>query len=92
MILITAPVRPVYEALTTVKGIQGWWTKTCEVGARVGTLSIFRFGQTYHVMQIEKLERDLEVRWRCLEDYHHVRELTRWNEWVGTKVRFRLSA
>lgn len=92
LIVISKPVRTVYDALTTAKGIQNWWTQTCEVGARVGTICIFRFGKTYSVMQIEKLERDSEVRWRCLEQYIHAPELARCNEWVGSKVRFRLTA
>lgn len=88
---IHAPANTVYDALTTSKGLQAWWTKTCEVGERVGTISIFRFGKTYNMMVIEKLARPSEVRWRCIEQYHHAPgQLERKDEWVGTTLTFRL--
>lgn len=92
-VMIEGPAGAVYDALTTAAGLQGWWTTTCEVGERVGTLLIFRFGATYNVMQIEKLEPAAEVRWRCLEQFHHAPgQLARSDEWVGTTLQFRLAS
>ena len=36
--VFNAPVLTVYEALTTPRGISGWWTSSCEVGEAVGEL------------------------------------------------------
>lgn len=90
--VIEGPVTAVYDALTTSVGLQGWWTKTCEVGQRVGTISIFRFGKSYNMMAIERLAPSGEVRWRCLEQYHHAPgQFKRNDEWVGTTLAFRLA-
>jgi len=92
-VIIAAPAASVYEALTTAKGLQGWWTATCEVGAEAGALSTFWFGQTHNVMRIERLEPDREVVWRCVKQHHHApSQLTRTDEWIGTRLVFQLAA
>ena len=92
-VLIEAPVALVYDALTSAAGLQSWWTTTCEVGKRKGAESTFRFGETYNVMRIEALEPAKEVRWRCLEQYHHAPgQLKRTDEWAGTTVLFKLES
>jgi uncharacterized protein YndB with AHSA1/START domain len=89
-IVIAAPAAAVHAALTTREGLQGWWTTTCEVGTHVGALSMFRFGETYHKMRIDRLQ-PCEIRWHCLEQYYHAPgQLTRSDEWVGTTLIFRL--
>ena len=89
---IAAPSAVVFGALTTAKGLKGWWTTTCEVGKDVGTESVFHFGKTYNVMRIEKLVPHQEVAWQCVEQYHESAELKRKDEWAGTKVKFRIES
>ena len=89
---IAAPAAKVYEAITTAKGLQGWWTTTCESGTGVGSRTTFRFGPTYNVMLTEKLTPHREVVWRCLEQHHEADELSRKDEWAGTRVKFALES
>lgn len=92
-VVIEGPVAAVYDALTTETGLQGWWTKTCEVGKRVGAQSTFRFGRTHNVMRIERLDPEREVCWHCVEQFHHAPgQLSRPDEWKGTTVVFRLTS
>lgn len=87
-ITINAPSQKVYEAITTQKGIQNWWTKECEVQSKLGGKATMRFGKTYNVMQFEKLTGN-EVQWKCVEQHHEEEKpLSRDDEWVGTKVIF----
>lgn len=88
---ISASAPVVFAALTTPEGLRGWWTATCDVGSGVGRLSTFRFGQTYKVMQIESLQPNTEVRWKCIDGHiHSPGRLTKTNEWIGTTMVFRL--
>lgn len=81
----------VYAALTTTKGIRGWWTQDCEVAEVVGGNINLRFGGTHKEMRIEKLEPNQEVRWRCTAAYINLDWLTHKDEWVGTEILFRLT-
>ncbi|HEX3799547.1 MAG TPA: SRPBCC domain-containing protein [Verrucomicrobiae bacterium] len=87
-VMIEGSVVAVYDALTTEAGLRGWWTRTCEVGKRVGEQSTFRFGKMHNVMRIEKLRPDSEVCWHCVEQHHD--GLQQVDEWKGTQVSFRL--
>jgi uncharacterized protein YndB with AHSA1/START domain len=89
---IAAPVAKVFAAITTEKGLKGWWTTTCDAGAGVGSRATFRFGKTHNVMLTEKLSPNQEVVWKCLEQHHEAAELNRKDEWAGTKVKFRLES
>ena len=89
-LVIAAPRAKVYQALTTVEGLQGWWTRTCDVGTSVGAKSTFRFGPNFKVMEIERLQPDTEVRWRCVDSNLQVPGVTRPHEWIGTSVVFQL--
>ena len=49
--VLAAPPAAVYAALTTAKGLQGWWTHSCDVTTHVGGKTTFRFGRTHKVLQ-----------------------------------------
>ena len=89
---IAAPAATVFEAITTEKGLKGWWTTTCEVGMGIGSRATFRFGKTYNVMLTEVLVPNREVVWKCLEQHHDATELHRKDEWAGTRVKFKLES
>ena len=85
---IEAPVSKVYEALTTVEGLQGWWTKwisfvkgSWEKGSviRVG-FADDKFANTF---EITKLEENKKVEWKCVD------EPGEWS-WAGTNITFDL--
>ncbi len=89
---IAASVAKVFGAITTEKGLKGWWTTTCEAGTGAGSRATFRFGKTHNVMRVEKLSPERELVWQCLEQHHESAELKRKDEWAGTRLSFRLEA
>ena len=85
---IKAPVSKVYEAISTVNGVAGWWTKETSGSAIEGGKMEFRFlalnGDEIGGMKMEvvELEPEKKVHWRCLEGP---------DEWIGTDIEFNLS-
>lgn len=88
---IDAAPAQVYAALTTPAGIRGWWTDDCEVPAGVGDTLRVRFDATRKAFRIERLAPDREVRWLCTEAHIAAGALARRDEWVGTRIVFRLA-
>ncbi len=90
--LIAAPASAVYEALTTLQGIRGWWTTNCEVGSSTGENVSVRFGETFKVMRLDVLQPFNEVCWSVIDSHLHVPDLlSKTEEWIGTRIVFRLS-
>ena len=82
-VLTPGPER-VYEALTTIDGLAGWWTvDTKGSGDQVGDLLLFRFppvgGFDMEVVELQPSER---VAWRVVDGP---------DEWVGTTIEWDLS-
>ena len=73
----TRPDR-VFEALTTIKGIQDWWIGTASGSAARG--DSFTFGP--NEMLVLDAEPAKLVRWRCTRGPE---------EWLNTEVSFRLA-
>ena len=90
-IVINADLSAVYAALTTPAGLRGWWTQDCDISTNVGDTITFRFGNTSKDMRIERLEPNREVGWLCTRAHIAASQLTRKNEWVGTRMIFRLT-
>lgn len=90
-IQLSAPAATVYAALTTPAGIAGWWTRDCTVGTAAGETVTVRFGTTYKVLRIERLEPLREVGWRCIDSYLHVPGIIdAKDEWKDHELIFRL--
>lgn len=89
-LILSAPAADVYQALATQQGLRSWWTESCEADSRVGGHATFRFGQTYKVMRIDRLEAGREVRWHCIES-HIVAPGVPKEEWLDTEIVFRLT-
>jgi uncharacterized protein YndB with AHSA1/START domain len=85
---IKTPVERVYKAVTTLAGLAGWWTEEVTGDAAVGGRIAFSFLTTSGallgrmVMEVQKLDENKEVRWRCVEGPE---------EWLGTDITFQLS-
>lgn len=85
---IKAPAAKVYEAVATVPGVAGWWTRettgTAQRGGRVNVR--FRGGDGKEIGQMDfemtRLKPSREVHWRILDGPE---------EWVGTDVTFQLT-
>lgn len=81
-LLILAPVEKVYEALTTQKGLAGWWTPDTTAQPETGSIARFAFGPEYFKeMRIEELSPYSKVKWQCIQGYE---------DWVGTTLTFEL--
>ncbi|AOX99820.1 SRPBCC domain-containing protein [Jeongeupia sp. USM3] len=91
-LVLAAPPTRAYAALTTAAGLRGWWTQGCDVDTHVGGSLQFRFGPHYMHMRIEALAPPAEVRWLCTAAHTDIDAFTRKDEWVGTRLAFRLTA
>lgn len=81
-LIIEAPARKIFEALTTVEGLQHWWTPVISEENK-GKVLRFNFGPDYYKkMQVLTTEPDQYVAWKCIEAVA---------EWVDTLIHFELT-
>lgn len=84
---IKAPAEKIYQALTSLAGLAGWWTEDVTGTEEAGGTIRFTFRSEtgdvkgFMVMQVEGLDANSEVRWRCVDGPE---------EWIGTVITFRL--
>ncbi len=72
---------PVYEALTTVDGLSGWWTETTTGSTAVGDVIEFRFPPGGFDMEVVDAVPSSRVAWRVVDGP---------DEWVGTTIDWEL--
>jgi uncharacterized protein YndB with AHSA1/START domain len=85
---IKSPVSKIYAALSTIEGLEGWWTKDTTGTSKVGGVIEFRFyasdrtimGEMH--MDVLKLDENKLVHWRVKSGPP---------EWIGTDITFNLS-
>lgn len=81
-LLINAPAETVYEALTTQKGLAGWWTPDTVAEPQIGTMLKFTFMPDYtKEMRVDALKPYSLVKWTCLKAFE---------DWIGTTLSFEL--
>jgi uncharacterized protein YndB with AHSA1/START domain len=78
---IKATPDAVYTALTTIKGLSGWWTSDTRGEPAAGGTIQFRFGEHRTDVKVLDLKRGELVLWEVLDANA---------EWIGTKIRFEL--
>ncbi|MFC5064516.1 SRPBCC family protein [Actinomycetospora atypica] len=71
----------VYEALTTVEGLAGWWTEDVKGSSGVGDTLAFRFPQGGFDMDVVDARPAERVTWRVVDGPQ---------EWIGTTIDWRL--
>jgi len=71
----------VYEALTTMDGLSGWWTEKTSGETGLGGVIEFRFGPGGFGMKVAELDPGRLVRWDVADGPQ---------EWIGTSVRWDL--
>jgi uncharacterized protein YndB with AHSA1/START domain len=84
-VVISAPLKSVYQAIATTEGISGWWTRDGVRGeSSEGSKVEFYFGspEAAAVMEVTQLNPEGQVGWHCVEGA---------DEWVGTKLTFDLT-
>src|SRR5690606_27765697 len=72
----------VYDALTTVDGLAGWWTEDTDGDGAVGGVLRFRFAQGGFDMKVLEQRPGALVRWEVVDGPP---------EWIGTQIRFDLA-
>ncbi len=80
---VTSSPEKVYEALTTIDGLRGWWTETTKGDSSTGGVIEFRFAPVpdgFDMKVVEATAPEL-VLWEVVDGPE---------EWVGTQVRFQL--
>jgi uncharacterized protein YndB with AHSA1/START domain len=74
--------RDVYNALTTLEGLSGWWTDDTQGETEVGGVIHFQFGERgFFEMKVLELDPGRRVLWQVVDGPQ---------EWIGTKVSFEL--
>ena len=72
----------VYQALTTIDGLAGWWTGATQGDAKAGGTIKFRFGDRgFFDMKVLELDPGRRVLWQVSDGPA---------EWVGARVSFDL--
>ncbi|MDP3882014.1 MAG: SRPBCC domain-containing protein [Nanoarchaeota archaeon] len=87
-IRIEAPIERVFEALTTIEGLKGWWTKWSSFEEGNGEAgSVLRFGfsddKFASKFKVTKLEENKNVEWKSADGPGE------WS-WAGTNIIFDL--
>ncbi|MGH7391551.1 MAG: SRPBCC family protein [Candidatus Rokuibacteriota bacterium] len=84
---LTIRARPaeVFRALTSTEGLSAWWTRDALAEPAIGSVAQFGFNRREVVfrMFVQDLEKDVQVRWRCLGGHP---------DWKDTEITFALSA
>jgi uncharacterized protein YndB with AHSA1/START domain len=71
----------VYEALTTIEGLSGWWTQDTSGDTGIGGVIQFRFLPGGFDMTVRELVPGKQVLWEVTDGPE---------EWIGTEVSFEL--
>jgi uncharacterized protein YndB with AHSA1/START domain len=82
LLQIAAPREKVYEAITTIKGLSGWWTTQATGECKPGCIIQFRFGTVGNDMKVITLKKNEWVLWECMAGPE---------DWIGTRLTFQLS-
>lgn len=78
---IDASREEVYDALTSIHGLAGWWTTQASGDTNEGGTLQFRFGQLGNNMKVLERKKDQLVKWECVAGPP---------DWLGTTVSFYL--
>ena len=75
---IKATSHEVYTALTTIKGLAGWWTSDTRGDSAVNAVIHFHFGPKARVdTKVLELKRDALVLWEVIDAHA---------DWIGTAI------
>lgn len=80
-VTINAKPKDIYDALTTQKGLSGWWAKNTKASPQIGNINTFTFGDFINEMEVKKLQEDSRVEWKCIRSIE---------DWIDTTIIFDL--
>ena len=78
---IAASRAEVFEAISSLNGLQNWWTADTKGDDNVGGILSFRFDGHGPDFKVAKLEKDKQVVWECVDGMPG---------WVGNIIGFSL--
>ena len=87
---IQASPRALYAAVTTVQGLQGWWSH--DTVASDGEVTVRFGGGNFQTLRLVDLIPDRRVVWEWIAQYFPVEGTSQTDEWVGTRVSFEIEA
>jgi uncharacterized protein YndB with AHSA1/START domain len=81
---IRTSVDSLYDAITSQKGINGWWAKDADVGQQVGEISKMRFAKEAETVEmhfrIDEMLPTQKVSWTCVKNPNPA--------WIDTRIDF----
>ena len=78
---INASSEKVFQAVSTVDGLKGWWTSHVEGQSQEGKQLTFRFPDSGPVMEVLELTPNEFVKWKCVDGV---------DDWKNTIITFEL--
>lgn len=78
---IQASKQEVFEAISTIEGLQNWWTVQVSGNCNTGGVLAFRFNENGMDFKVTELKENEMVAWECVAGHA---------DWVGTTVTFYL--
>jgi uncharacterized protein YndB with AHSA1/START domain len=86
MFEVNTPAAKVYENLTTIKGLSGWWTKETSGNPEKGGEIRFGFGENFNIVMVNELMPNKHVVWEVIQS-----AFPSGNQWIWTKISFTLT-
>ncbi len=87
---IQAPPHKVYEAVTTVSGVKGWWSDNTV--ADNGGITVRFSGKNFQTLRLLDPAPGKKATWEWIAQYFPLEGTTQTDEWVGTRVSFNIQA
>jgi uncharacterized protein YndB with AHSA1/START domain len=78
---IASSLDEVYDAITTIDGLAGWWAENTHGRTDVGGVIAFRFGAGGFDMEVVELDPPQHVVWKVVDGPE---------EWIGTTIDWQL--
>jgi len=86
LFVVNTPSATVFNNLSTIKGLAGWWTADTSGNPELGGEIRFGFGKDYNIMKVTASKKDRLIAWDCKYS-----SFALGIEWIGTKLSFALS-
>ncbi len=87
---IQAAPHKLYEAVTTVPGLKGWWND--DTAAHNGDITVRFDAENFQTLRLVDPMPDTHVVWEWTAQHFPVEGTAQTDEWVGTRVVFDIQA
>jgi uncharacterized protein YndB with AHSA1/START domain len=89
ILAIKASAQMVFNAISTDKGVKGWWAKSSVIGEKEGKLTLLKFDKnkdgniTDMLFKTTELIPNKKLVWECVDNGNPA--------WIGTKITYELT-